>query len=378
MKFLLKIALVVFMVSLLSAFSVAYAQVITGDNTVSPTGSNLNSVCIVSNTTTVTNATLLNSDAWAVGDSGTIIRWNGTRWSTVNSSTSTNLYSIVMVNSTSGWAVGGGANNGIILRYNGTWSVWNMTNQLNSTLYAVTADGTGATGWTVGANGATVYWNGNQWTIQANTTKNALRSVAMIRGANDAWVVGDNGTILHYNGSSWSNMTSPTSTNLNSIVIVNASVGWAAGGGSNNGTLLNMNGTTWSVWNRINFGGAVNATAGYVTDTINATLYSLTMDTANSAWASGAKGTVLYWTGTEWDGQANIVTNTLKGIAMVHGAPAGSSYAWAVGDGGKILAWTGTSWIPEIPIVMVAPVLMSIAALAALLGKSKLSKRIKI
>ena len=101
------------------------------------------------------------------------------------------------------------------------------------------------------------------------------------------------------------------------------------------------------------------------------------MDTANSAWASGAKGTVLYWTGTEWAGQANIVTNSLMGIAMVHGAPADSSYAWAVGDGGRILPLTGSSHVPEIPIIMAAPLLISIAALAALLAKSGSTKKQK-
>jgi hypothetical protein len=378
MRFSLKIALVVILASLFLIVSVAHAQVTIGDNTLSPTGTNLNSVCIVSNTANVSNATLLNSDAWAVGDSGAIIGWNGTRWSTVNTSTLTNLYSIVMVNSTSGWAVGGGTNNSVILNYkNGNWSVWNVSSPINATLYAVTTDGTGSTGWAVGANGATVNWNGSQWNAQANISTNALRGVAMAHGANDAWAVGDSGTILHYDGSNWSNMTSPTSSNLNAIVMVNASAGWAAGGESNNGTLLNMNGTTWSVWNKISFGGSINTTAGYVTDTINVTLSSLTMDTANNAWASGAKGTVLYWTGTEWDGQANIVTNSLMGIAMVHGASADNSYAWAVGDGGRILPLTGNSQVPEIPIVMAAPLLISIAALATPLAKSKLNKKQK-
>ena len=343
MRFFLKIALVVILAALFLIVSVAHAQVLIGDNTPSPTGTNLNSVCIVSNTANVSDATLLNSDAWAVGDSGAIIGWNGTRWSTENTSTLTDLYSIVMVNSTSGWAVGGGTNSGVILNCkNGNWSVWNVSSPINATLYAVATDDTGSTGWAVGANGATVNWNGSQWNAQTNISTNVLRGIAMTHGANDAWAVGDNGTILHYDGSNWLNMTSPTSSDLNAIVMVNASAGWAVGGESNNGTLLNMNGTIWSAWNKISFGGSINTTAGYVTDTINATLTSLTMDTANSAGASGAKGTVLYWTGTEWAGQTNIVSNSLMGIAMVQGARADSSYAWAVGEGGRILPLTGS------------------------------------
>jgi hypothetical protein len=373
MKLSFKIALVLLTVFLLSAVSVVYAQSITGANTVSPTSSNLNSVAIVSNTTA---PTLVNSGAWAVGDGGTIISWNGTRWSTVTSNTTTNLNSIVMVDPNNGWAVGGGTNSGIILKYNGTWTVINATSAINQTLYAVTTDATGATGWAVGANGTVVYWNGAQWAIQTSPTTNTLRSVAMIHGANDVWAVGDSGTILHYNGNTWSNMTSSTTSTLNAIVMVNASAGWAAGGSTNNGVLLYMNGTSWSNWNRINFGGAVNSTLGYVTDKINATINSLSIDTANSAWAAGVSGTVLYWTGTEWDGQANIIGSAnLRSIAIVHGAASGSSYAWAVGDGGKILAWTGTSWIPEFPL-MTLPILLSMVALAAFICKSWRNKKL--
>lgn len=373
MKFSLKFAVILLIITMLSAVSVVYAQSITGENTVSPTSSNLNAVTIVSNTSQVSNANLVNSDAWAVGDSGTIIQWNGTRWSTVNSNTTSNLYGVVFVNSTVGWAVGGGSNNGVIQKYNGTWYAVNTTNVINSTLYSVTMDSTGATGWAVGANGIIVRWNGNNnaWTIQPNQTTNNLRSVAMIHGLNEAWVVGDNGTILHFDGANWSNMTSTTTTQLNAIVMVNSSMGWAVGGNSSRGIILNLNGTTWSNWNRINFGGAGGM------DTINSTLYSLTMDTANSSWASGASGVVAYWTGTEWAGQTNIASNDLRGIAMVHGAPSGTSYAWAVGNGGRILAWTGTSWIPEFPVAAI-PVLMGIIVLSALLGKIKFGKKITL
>jgi hypothetical protein len=372
MKFFLKIALVLLLASLLSAGSVVYAQVITGENTVSPTSSNLNSVSIDASNST-SSSTLSNLAAMAVGDGGVIIRWNGTRWSTVNSNTSVNLYSIVLINATNAWAVGGNATKGVILRYNGTWTVWNTASPINSTLFSVSTETDGSSGWIVGANGINLRWDGTQWTPMANATTNHLRSVSIVHGTNNAWAVGDNGTIIMWNGSNWTNMTSPSATNLNAIIMVNSSMGWAVGGnGTNTGLIMMLNGTTWNVWNRINFGGGANAT-----DKINATLSSITLDTVNSAWTCGAAGTVLYWTGTEWAGQANIVSNNLKGIAMVHGAPSGTSYAWAVGEGGRILAWTGTSWIPEFPIVAI-PILMSFVALAAFLGKSKFGKKIPL
>jgi hypothetical protein len=368
MKFSCKIALVLFVASLLTAGSVVYGQ-ITGDNTTSPTTSNLNAVGIDSSNATSTS-TLTSQAAMAVGDGGVIISWNGSRWSTVNSNTSMNLYSIVVVDSSNAWAVGGDENSGVILRYNGTWTVWNITNPINATLYGVTVRADGSAGWIVGANGVNLMWDGSQWIPKANATNNHLRSVAMVHGSSNAWAVGDDGTIVMWNGSNWTNMTSHSTADLKGIVMVNSSSGWAVGGNNSNGVIMNLNGTTWSLWNKTTFGG------GGTEDKINATLHSVTMDTANSAWACGAEGTVLYWTGTEWAGQTNVMgTDTLHGIAMVHGAAEGSSNAWAVGEGGKILAWTGTSWIPEFSILMI-PLLLSIFALAAVFGKSKFGRKI--
>jgi len=382
MKILIKIALVVFVVSLLSAFSVASAQNLTPDNTASPTSVNLNAVYTVNNQTGTSNS-LTNLDAWAVGDGGTIIRWNGSRWSTVDSVTTMNLYSVVMADTYDGWAVGGSGSTGVILRWNGTWSIWDKisfgnnndaTDPINETLYSVTVDSSGDSGWAVGANGISLYWNGSVWNGQASMTSNTLRGIAMIHGSNLAWAVGDGGVIFQWNGNAWSSMTSPTTTNLNSIVMVTDSSGWAVGGNGNSGIILNLDGSIWNTWNRINFGGDVNPTYGYVTDTINNTLNSISMDTASSAWTVGGNGMTLRWNGTEWKDQASMVTNNLRGVSMLHGTSEDSNQAWAVGDGGKILAWSGAHWIPEFPIVAI-PILMSIIALAAFVSKSKIGKK---
>ena len=372
------------MISLCSTFSFAFAQTSSITSVASPTTVNLNSGYLVNNLTN-TNNDLTALDAWAVGDSGTIIHWNGKNWTTVNSPTSVNLYSVFFVNASSGWAVGGSSNNGVILNYNGSWSVWKKisfsgnasgTDTINATLYSVTTDSTGMVGWAVGAGGIALGWNGAAWFGMTNVSSNTLRSVGMIHNSNDAWAVGDSGTILHWNGNAWVNLTSPTTTNLYAIEMVNATNAWAGGGSSDSGVLINLNGTTWSVWNKINFGGQVNNTAGYVTDRINATIYSISIDTASSAWAVGGKGTVLYWTGTEWDGLTNVGSGgALRGVSMVHGTSNGSTQAWAVGDTGEIIAWTGTQWVPEIPIIMAVPLLLSIGLVIALLRKSRLAKK---
>lgn len=376
MKFSLKIAVVMSIVTLLCGITLVNAQGIASINTNSPTSSNLNGVAVVGNTSAT--PTLMNSNAWAVGDGGVIIQWNGTAWVTMNSNTTTALYGLAMVNNSTGLAVGGSSNSGIILKYNGTWSVMSTSSPVNQTLYAVTADTSGSPAWAVGANGTILMWNGNQWTTQTSPTTNTLRGVALVHGSNNAWAVGDNGTILWYNGNSWSKMAVNSTAQLNAVVMMNTTSGWAVGGSGNVGVILNMNGTTWTNWLRISFGGAINTTYGYVVDRINATLNSVSLDTANSGWAAGQNGIVLFWGGTQWDGQANVLGGVnIKSIAVVHGAASGTYYAWAVGTGGKILAWTGTSWIPEIPIIAL-PIILSMIALAAFIAKSRYNRKLPI
>jgi hypothetical protein len=364
-------------VTLLCGVTLVYAQGITGVNTNSPTSSNLNGVSIVANTTT--NPTIINSNAWAVGDGGVIIQWNGTAWQTMTSNTTTSLYGIAMATNTTGWAVGGSGNNGTIMKFNnGSWSSVNANVAINQTLYAVTCDTSGSPAWAVGANGMVVMYNGNQWMVQTAPTTNTLRGVAMVHGSNNAWAVGDNGTVVMYDGSSWKNMTSNSMAQLNGIIMANSTSGWAVGGSGNTGVILTLNGSTWVNWMRINLGGAVNTSLGYVADRLNATLNSISMDTPNSAWAAGQNGLVLFWGGQQWDGQTNILGGVnIKSIAVVHGAPSGNSYAWAVGTGGKIAAWTGTSWIAEFQIIAL-PIILSMIALAAFIAKSRYSRKLKV
>ena len=56
---------------------------------------------------------------FAAGDRGTILRWDGTRWSAQGTPVSDDLWGIWGANSSAVFVVG---NNGVILRYDGqTW-----------------------------------------------------------------------------------------------------------------------------------------------------------------------------------------------------------------------------------------------------------------
>jgi len=88
------------------------------------------------------------ADGWAVGDSGTIIRWDGTTWKSIASPTSKHLFSVNMINSNDGWAAG---SDGCIIHWDGaSWS--NFASPTAAWLSCI--DMVSSTdGWIVGADG---------------------------------------------------------------------------------------------------------------------------------------------------------------------------------------------------------------------------------
>jgi hypothetical protein len=380
MKFSLKLVAALCLLSLCLTFLAATAQTTDINSVNSPTAVNLNSVCIVTNITGA-NDDLTQLNAWAVGGGGTIVHWNGNSWSTDTSPTSDNLYSVVFTNATNGWAVGGAADRGVILHYNGTWNIWNRISfsgyktsfdTINSTLYSVTVDSSCMNGWIVGASGIALNWDGDTWFAMTNISHNNLRSVAMVHGSTDAWAVGDGGTILHWTGTTWNTMTSPTTEPLHTIQMVTVDNGWAAGGTGSNGVVVNLNGSTWKVWNEFIFD-----VDGGTTQTVNSTIYSISAANQTAAWAAGSNGTVMYYDGTAWTCNAQVTSGHLKSVSMVHGSSTGSIQAWAVGDSGKIMAFNGTTWVPEIPL-MAVPLLLGIGLLVAITAKLKLRKPVLV
>lgn len=184
--------------------------------------SNLNLAAVHVIDTTQSGAGTL---GFAVGASGTILRYDGSSWTKMTSPTSNNLTGVYVVSATEAWAVGA---SGTILKWNGsTWSAVSSptSTQLNSiTMLDTNLSGTADKGWAVGNSGVAVTYNGSSWSSLNTGSSANLLGVGMFftPSGQDVWAVGANGTIMHYNGTAWSSVSSGLTQQLNSISLINS------------------------------------------------------------------------------------------------------------------------------------------------------------
>lgn len=184
----------------------------------STTNQNLNSVHVIDATQSGAGTI-----GFAVGVAGTILEYNGIRWTAVASPTTNNLNDVFVVSATEAWAVGDA---GTILKWNGsTWSLFtsHTTTRLRSIIMLdYTLSGTAKIGWAVGDSGTAVTYNGTSWSVNNTGSSANLFGVDMFFTTpnQDVWAVGTGGTIMHYNGTTWSSVASNVTTQLNSISLI--------------------------------------------------------------------------------------------------------------------------------------------------------------
>lgn len=74
-------------------------------------------------------------------------------------------------------------------------------------------------------------------------------------------------------------------------------------------------------------------------DDSDAALYQITMVDASDGWAVGGGGNIFRWDGGAWSRYPTSTDQAVFSIAMVT-----TSDGWAVGAGGLILHWDGSRW----------------------------------
>ncbi len=252
------------------------------------------------------------SDAFAVGDSGTILHYDGTDWSAMTSGTTDNLNDVWGTFGDDAFAVG---DNGTILHYDGTtWST--MTNLATNNLNGVWGS-SGSNVYAVGDNGTILRYDGTAWSAMTSGTTNNLNGVWGTNG-NDVVAVGDNYASLHFDGIAWSSFSTlfPETNNLNSI--------WDRFAVGDGGIIRFKMGSLWSptgygssftgnlnaIWGFskldvfivgdagtiAHFGGS--PPGGFMDSGTTENLYDVWGNTATNVFAVGANGTILHYTPT--------------------------------------------------------------------------------
>lgn len=345
---------------------------------------------------------LSSADAWAVGDSATVVHWNGTSWAPATIPglpAAVSLSAVDALSPSDVWAAGfanagqpGSPDTTLIVHWNGaTWARVSAPGSFNTTNVSPALTGlsmdSATDGWAVGyvvdnktgANtGLALHWNGTSWQQVTTSPGFSFTGVAS-SSPTDAAAVGSHQTsrfaftpaAFHWNGTSWAQAATlppppgvPASqlTGPNSLSAPSATDMWTVGAYFTSTQAKNLawhwNGTRWTVLNTS------------LATPIGSGLTGITATSPASAWAVGFTNTTgdngndqapvsVHWNGTSW---TRLTTpdppGPNGGITVLNAvSSAGPGNVWAVGHyafnqpGGAgtphtlILHWTGTHWV---------------------------------
>jgi hypothetical protein len=281
------------------------------------------------------------SDAWAVGNGGRTLHWDGTSWSPVTLPGGSGLLSLSAVDAVSSsdvWAVGSRV------------KIQTPNPPLTRTLI--------------------VHWDGTAWRrVPSPGPSNTnlipeLTSVSM-DSATDGWALGDvqnrttgadTSLMAHWNGTRWQQVTTKPGFVFNGVASLSPTDATAAGAVQTTpstfaAAVFRWNGTTWARTATLHAPPGVSAT-------VNTTATGLSAQSATDMWATGfyrrgfGRGGNLAW---HWDGTRWAVTTMPGGLpigGLLGVAAISPTDVWAVGyqraaNGGTrtlIVHWDGTSW----------------------------------
>jgi hypothetical protein len=193
------------------------------------------------------------SNVWGVGDKGELVRWDGTAWTLFrydgtsvaakglgDFDTPARSYSLQAVWGTAANNVFAVGDSGMVLRYNGTaWT--RMTTPTTARLTDVWGSGASDV-YATTASGQLIRFNGSTWaTVAAVQAPGALHGV-WGTAANNVYAVGDGGLVYRYNGSAWQRIRLPTRSALYAVGGTSASNLFVGGA---DGALYRYSGSAW-------------------------------------------------------------------------------------------------------------------------------------
>jgi cysteine-rich repeat protein len=178
------------------------------------------------------------NDIYAVGQTGTLLHYDGDSWSSETSPAANSLVDVWGSSASDVYAVG---NFSEFVYFNGiSWS--NVTSPVSNIGLKGIWGSSASDIYVVGQTGTILHYDGGSWTSIASPTTAFLFSI-WGSSASDIYAVGNNGTIIHYDGGSWTSITSPAIVSLFSIWGSSASDIYAVG---QLGTIIHYDGTSWN------------------------------------------------------------------------------------------------------------------------------------
>ncbi len=337
-----------------------------------PQGNTLNDIWVHSDT-----------DIFAVGESGEILHYDGSRWTEMTSGASESLHAVWGDSPADVYAVG---DNGTILHYDGAAWVKASCPSNDETCYwddeaydfKGVWGGSGNDVFVVG--GAEDYWpyegvilhfDGGAWSEMSRGVFHGLNDIWGGSG-DDVFAVSEKGEIVHYSGAGWTKMSVPPDVGDRPLYCV-----WGRSGddvfiGGENGVILHYNGAVWEdifcpgndeeciiAYGRSDFigmgggpDGKVFATAPQMgifcyeggawtsmTGGSSGNLYGVSANTSGDAYVVGEFGKILRFVDNDWSEASAGSRNHLQDVWGGSG-----SDVFAVGWSGTILHYDGLGW----------------------------------
>jgi hypothetical protein len=302
----------------------------------------------------------------AVGSGGTVLRSTGTTWSADPAATNTQVTLRAVRSSSAGTPIFAAGDSGTLLSFDGgKWStVSGGSSAIIRSMYGFAANDI----WAVGTGGLVLHYDGTNWT--PNSPPGVTSNLNGVWGSSphNVWVVGDARTIQIWNGGSWTQrmVLDPMTTDLNGVYGFDSDT-WVVGNSSQtnpvSARILHESGagetalgldkaqfllavwgsSTNDVW-VVAPSGIVHVLNGgsggsYPVVPTTAQMRALWGTSAQDVWAVGDGGNVMHYDGSQWVSAASEATQALRGVWGTS-----TTNAWAVGDNGALAIFNGTKW----------------------------------
>lgn len=249
------------------------------------------------------------TNLWAVGDSGTILRYDGKVWAPIASGTTANLNYVWGVSDSDVWATGDA---GTLLHWDGTkWSQLTLPSGFIQNLYGIWGNAANDVWFVHDSATATrslLRWNGTQLSAPTNSPATNLRPLYGA-SANEVFTGGSSG--YRYDGSNWVSSGSFNSLALNYLGFSRTKI-YAV----TNANVYQWDGAMWKTH-----------TTGLSTQ-----LRDIWGTSDTNLWASSDQG-MLFYNGVAWSPATAAASYSNFGT--------GPNDIWSVGYGGTIQHWTG-------------------------------------